>query len=111
MGAEESSSNGPRSDLDSLLAALEALLERIRDSARAHVQVHEQVEGEIRQAINHLFNAMEIIVDWMDQGHGRQPHAVLLLRRLRTISDGLMGCIGGCPSAMVVDAEDVLIAR
>ena len=104
MGVQESSANGPRTDLDSLLAALEALLDRIRDSARVHVPVHEQVEGEIRQAINHLFNAMEILVDWMSQDHGRQPHAALLLRQLRTVSDTLMGCIGGCPSAMVVDA-------
>jgi hypothetical protein len=101
METQESSANGPRTDLDSLLAALEALLERIRDSARVPVQVHEQVEGEIRQAINHLFNAMEIIVDWMSQDHGLQPNAVLLLRHLRMVSDMLAGCIGGCPSAMV----------
>ena len=98
MGVQESSANGPRTDLDSLLAALEALLERIRDSARVHVPVHEQVEGEIRQAINHLFNAMEILVDWMSQDHGRQPHAALLLRQLRTVSDTLMGCIGFLPA-------------
>jgi len=101
MAEQEGVPDGPRDELDFLLARLDSLLAQIKESAKDRVPARVPVEEEIRQTIDHLFGAMESIVDWMKQGHGLHPDALRLLRQLKAASDILVQCIGECPYEMM----------
>jgi hypothetical protein len=101
MVAEERAPGGPRDELDAWLEGFDSLLARIKRSVPDRVQVHVHVEEEIRQSIDHVLDAMEAVVEWMQQGRGLHPGAIMLLQQLKSGYDVLVQCIGGCPFEMI----------
>jgi enamine deaminase RidA (YjgF/YER057c/UK114 family) len=101
MVAEERAPESPRDELDAWLEGFDALLARIKGSVHDRVQVHVHVEEEIRESISHVLDAMEAVVEWMQQGHSLHPGAMVLLQQLKSGYDVLVQCIGGCPVEMI----------
>ena len=103
MDEHDGAPNGSSDDLDLLIARFDTLLVRIKQSVKGPPHAAVRVEEEIADAIHHVFNAMELVVDWMDHQHSTDPDALLLLANLKTAGNTLVQCVGACPCGMVMD--------
>ena len=102
MDEHEGLPTGSHDELDFLIARFDALLVRIKESVKSPPRFYVQVEEEISEGIQHVFNAMELIVDWMEQRHRVDPDALLLLQNLKAACSALAQCVGACPDDMVM---------
>ena len=101
MDEHEGVPAGPHDELDFLIARFDALLVRIKESVKSPRYFCVQVEDEICEGIHHVFNAMELIVDWMERRHRIDRDALLLLQNLKAAQSALAQCVGACPEEMV----------
>lgn len=104
MDEQEGVPTGPDGELDFLIARFDALLVRIKESVKRPPHFYVQVEEEICEGLQHVFNAMELIVDWMEQRHRVDRDALLLLQDLKAARSTLAQCVGACPDDMVMGA-------
>ena|SRR5215469_14110247 len=96
--------NGSNDNLDLLIARFDAFLVRIKEAVKGPPpDAAVQIEEEIGDAISHVLNAMELVVDWMDGHHATDPDALLLLANLKTAGNTLVRCVGACPCGMVMN--------
>jgi hypothetical protein len=94
--------NGSNDDLDLLIGRFDAFLVRLKESVKGPPHAAVRVEEEIADAICHVLNAMELVIDWIDRQHAADPDALLLLADLKTAGNALVQCVGACPCGMVM---------
>lgn len=102
MDGHDGVPTSPDDGLDFLIARFDALLVRIKESVKSPPGLYVEVEEEICEGIQHVFNAMELIVDWMEQRHQVDQDALVLLQNLKAARSALAQCVGACPDEMVM---------
>ena len=90
--------DGRRTDQDTALIQTMRTVRAIRGTDRPRAEVPD----EIRAALAHLCDAMDGLVDWMEQERRADPDAVALLGTLQLVGAGVVRCLSACPLDMIV---------